>query len=239
MKKKRSKEAFAYVRSTGKPSIEEQRRLTKLCVTRLGVDLVSEFADNFTDGNDVILGRSGFEALIANLEIQPHIKFVIIAEDECLSASALWRAVATTLIEGRGVRMVMANRDDPLRADVPPPNHIKAIGKAVADYERQWSYKKAGWALRARSMSGHKGGGRKYRYELATPEEVKKLRSSVKLAQRLRRRSPPMSYRQIADKLKSAGYLNARGEIYTPPSIKRMIEGLFCTGPSPRSKQLT
>lgn len=39
-----------------------------------------------------------------------------------------------------------------------------------------------------------------------------------------------MSYRAIAEKLEAAGYLNERGALYNPASVKRMVEGRLIVG---------
>jgi hypothetical protein len=80
---------------------------------------------------------------------------------------------------------------------------------------------------RIRSERG-KCEGRKTRIERAerenNPDLVKSLTEAVEMAKRLRRASPKTgergSLRKISAKLAAAGYLNERGQPFTPNSIK-------------------
>ena len=77
--------------------------------------------------------------------------------------------------------------------------------------------------------AGKKVEGRKRRVERLDADDAQRLAEAVSLAKRLRRASPKTgersSYREIAEKLERAGYLNERGARYNPASVKRMVEG--------------
>jgi hypothetical protein len=71
--------------------------------------------------------------------------------------------------------------------------------------------------------------GRRRRVERLNNDDAQRLAEAVALAKRLRRASPKTgkrsSYREIAEKLEAAGYLNERCTRYNPASVKLMVEG--------------
>ena len=66
--------AFAYLRKSSAPTLEEQRRAIERHASDLGCRVVTEFSDPVISETDPVAGRTGFEALLARLEVRTQSK---------------------------------------------------------------------------------------------------------------------------------------------------------------------
>ena len=221
--------AFAYLRESSAPTLEEQRRAIERHASDLGCRVVTEFSDPVISETDPVAGRTGFEALLARLESERRVKLVLISDSAQLGRHLMPRLIGTTLLSGRGVRLVAADGEDISTTLIPTSKLLKLVGNSVSEYEKKWTQKKILRSRQAKRAAGFKIGGRKKRSEMLSPVEAERFAEAIALAKKLRRSRPsvakPLSYSAIAARLLEAGHLNERGVLYSPASIKAMVDG--------------
>ena len=124
------------------------------------------------------------------------------------------------LMKARGYELVPVDAPDYFTDETPTAVMVRQLLGAVAQFEKASLVQKLRKARERRKAVAGKCEGRKSLAELH-PE-------AVKLAKRLRRKSPKTSkrrsFREIAQMLAQDGHLNENGANYSPRAIKAMAE---------------
>ncbi len=133
------------------------------------------------------------------------------------------------LLRDQGIELIAADSPGSFVDDTPTAALIRQVLGAVAQFEKAALVAKLKGARDRKRRETGKVEGRKRRVERLDAKGAASLAAAVREAKRLRRASQKtgerMSYRNIAQKLEAAGYVNERGVRYNPASIKRMLEG--------------
>ena len=232
--------ALAYYRTSSAANIgqdrdskKRQRHAVTAFADRAGFQIVDEFRDEAVSGKDPIEGRPGFAALLERI-VGNGARVVIVEDASRFARHLLTQESGIALLVNIGVRVLTANGDDLTDSDDEFRVAMRQIMGVFSQLEKTRLVKKLKVARDRKRAAGKKVEGRKRRVERLNDDDAQRLAESVALAKRLRRASPKngerLSYRSIAEKLEAAGYLNERGALYNPASVKRMVEGRLIVG---------
>ncbi|MBR1033856.1 MULTISPECIES: recombinase family protein [Bradyrhizobium] len=221
---KAKRAAVAYLRTssaanvgTDKDSDKRQRAAIEGFAKRAGFDLVNEFNDAAVSGADPIESRAGFAALLDRIESNG-VRTVIVEDASRFARELMTQELGILALINRGVRVLTANGDDLTDSTDPSRVMMRQIAGAFHQYEKARLVAKLKAAReRKRALVG-KVEGRKSWAEI-NPQ-------LVKVARRLRRRSPKgghRSLRAVAEELAKLGYVNERGVQFSPSSVKSML----------------
>jgi DNA invertase Pin-like site-specific DNA recombinase len=214
-------EAVAYIRTSSaanvgadKDSDKRQRAAIESFAKRAGFTLVNEFSDPGVSGADPIETRPGFSALLDRIEGNG-IRTVIVEDASRFARELVTQELGIIALIKRGMRVLTANGDDLTDSSDPSRKMMRQIAGSFAEYEKARLVAKLKVARDHKRAVAGKCEGRKSWAEI-NPELVREAR-------RLRRRSPKghqRSLRDVATELAKLGFVNERGGVFSPSSMK-------------------
>ena len=218
--------AVAYYRTSSaanvgadKDSLKRQKEAVKGYADRADLKIVQEFYDAAVSGADPIDERPGFHELL-NYLAGNGARVVLVENASRFARDLAVQIAGHDLMKARGYELIPVDAPDYFTDETPTAVMVRQILGAVAQFEKASLVQKLRKARERRKAAVGKCEGRKSLAELH-PE-------AVKLAKRLRRKSPKTgkrrSLRLTAQVLSQDGYLNENGAIYSPRAIKAMVE---------------
>jgi DNA invertase Pin-like site-specific DNA recombinase len=221
----KSTPVVAYIRTSSAANVgadkdSETRQLTAIAgyAKRTRYVVVEEFRDPAVSGADPIETRPGFAKLLDRIE-DNGVRTVIVEDASRFARELVTQELGILALIRRGVRGLTANGDDLTDSSDPSRKMMRQIAGAFAEYEKARLVGKLRAARERKRTATGKCEGRKSYAEL-DPE-------LVRVAKRLRRRSPKggqRSLRDISAELARLGHVNANGRPFSASSIKSMIE---------------
>jgi DNA invertase Pin-like site-specific DNA recombinase len=225
-RKEKGGNSVAYMRTSSAADVgadrdsgKRQRAAIEGFAERAGFQVLEWFYDPAVSGADPIETRPGFAALLDRIEGNG-VRTVLVEDASRFARDLVAQELGLLALIGRGVRVLTASGDDLTDTSDPSRVMMRQIAGSFAQYEKARVVCKLRAARERKRQSVGKCEGRK-RFAEAVPD-------TVRLAKRLHRQSPKghrRSLRAIAAELAEQGYLNKRGEPYSPSSIKSMIDG--------------
>jgi DNA invertase Pin-like site-specific DNA recombinase len=215
--------AVAYLRTSsatnvgeGKDSDKRQRAAINEYAKRAGYDLVDEFYDPAINGDDEIVQRRGFAALLDRIESNG-VRTVIVEDVSRFARKLLTQELGIIALAQRGVTVLTVSGDDLTNTDDEMKVFMRQVAGAFAQLEKARLVRKLKNARDRKRSEGGKADGRKRWADVnpALVQEAKRLRGTS-----LR---PDRSLREIAVELAKLGFLNERGAVFSPPSIASML----------------
>jgi len=222
-RKQKQVEAVAYIRTSSaanvgadKDSEPRQRAAIEGFAKRAGFALVAEYTDAAARGADPIETRPGFSALLDRIEGNG-VRTVIVEDASRFARELITQELGIIALISRGVRVLTANGDDLTDGSDPSRVMMRQIAGAFHQYEKARLVAKLKGARDRKRAAGGKAEGRKRWIDLKPElvQEAKRLRGPS--------RRPARSLREIADELEKLGYVNERGVMFSPSSIKSML----------------
>lgn len=216
--------AVAYIRTSSaanvgadKDSDKRQRAAIEAFARRAGFTLMGEFTDAAVSGADPIETRRGFAELLDRIE-DNGVRTVIVEDASRFARELMTQELGILALIQRGVRVLTANGDDLTDSTDPSRKMMRQIAGAFHEYEKARLVAKLKAARERKRAVAGKCEGRKSWAEI-NPELVRE-------AKRLRRRSPKghqRSLRDVATELAKLGFVNERGGVFSPSSVKSML----------------
>ncbi len=216
--------AVAYIRTSSaanvgadKDSDKRQRAAIEAFARRAGFTLMGEFTDAAVSGADPIETRRGFAELLDRIE-DNGVRTVIVEDASRFARELMTQELGILALIQRGVRVLTANGDDLTDSSDPSRKMMRQIAGAFHEYEKARLVAKLKVARERKRAVAGKCEGRKSWAEI-NPELVRE-------AKRLRRRSPKghqRSLRDVALELAKFGFVNERGGVFSPSSVKSML----------------
>lgn len=217
-------EAVAYIRTSSaanvgadKDSDKRQRAAIEAFARRAGFTLMGEFTDAAVSGADPIETRHGFAELLDRIE-DNGVRTVIVEDASRFARELMTQELGILALIQRSVRVLTANGDDLTDSSDPSRKMMRQIAGAFHEYEKARLVAKLKAARERKRAVAGKCEGRKSWAEI-NPELVRE-------AKRLRRRSPKghqRSLRDVATELAKLGFVNERGGVFSPSSVKSML----------------
>ena len=218
--------AVAYYRTSSaasvgpdKDSLKRQKEAVQSYVKRRGHKIVREFYDAAVSGADPIDERPGFRDLLEYLAGNG-AQIVLVENASRFARDLAVQIAGHDLMKARGYELIPVDAPDYFTDETPTAVMVRQILGAVAQFEKASLVQKLRKARERRKAAVGKCEGRKSLAELH-PE-------AVKLAKRLRRKSPKTgkrrSLRQVSLFLAESGHLNENGNVYSARAIKAMTE---------------
>jgi DNA invertase Pin-like site-specific DNA recombinase len=177
---------------------------------------VDEFYDPAIKGEDEIVQRPGFAALLDRIESND-VRTVIVEDVTRFARKPLTQEFGIIALSQRGVTVLTVSGDDLTNTEDEMKVFIRQVAGAFAQLEKARLVRKLKAARDRKRAAGGKAEGRK-RWADVNPQlgqEVKQLRGT-----QLR---PAMSLGEIAAELDKLGYRNERGAMFSPTSIASML----------------
>ena len=218
-------EAVAYYRTSSQTnvdgdSVERQRAAVQSYARSNGITVVSEYYDAAVSGADPVLGRDGFAAMIDHIAGNG-VRAILVESPDRFARDLIVAETGYAWLAEQGIDLIPTTAPTYFTDGTPTSKLIRQILGAVAEFDKTQTVAKLKAARDRIKAATGKCEGRKSHAELRP--------GMVKEAKRLHRRNPRTgkrrSLRRIAGELASLGYLNERGMIYGPQSIKAMVAG--------------
>jgi DNA invertase Pin-like site-specific DNA recombinase len=218
--------AIAYLRTssaanvgTDKDSERRQREAIQRFAKGAGYDVVDEFYDAAVSGADAIDARAGFAAMLKRIEGNG-VRTIIVETASRFARDLMVQEVGYAKLRERGIELIAADSPQSFIDDTPTAKLVRQVLGAIAEFDKAMTVAKLRGARERRRKEVGKCEGRKSHAEL-NPDLVRE-------AKRLRRRSPKTgdqrSLREISTQLARMGYLNSRGQRFSPSSVKGMVD---------------
>ncbi len=222
----KTRSAVAYYRTSSatnvgadKDSLKRQKEAVRSYAARGGFEVVREFYDAAVSGADPIHERPGFVDLLQYLSSNG-AQVVLVETASRFARDLAVQIAGHDLMKARGYELIPADAPDYFTDETPTAVMVRQILGAVSEFEKASLVQKLRKARERKRDALGKCEGRKKLIELHP--------ATVAEAKRLRRKSPKTgkrrSFRTIAQLLANKGHLNENGAIYSPQSIKNMIE---------------
>ena len=216
-------QAIAYLRTSSstnagpdKDSDKRQRAAIQAFAKANGFVVVDEFYDAAVSGTDPIAERPGFKAMLDRIAGNG-VRVIIVESPDRFARDLLVQLTGHNYLKTLGVELIPATAPDFFTEDTPTAVLVRQVLGAVAEFEKTSLVSKLKAARDRKKAETGKCGGRKSHAE-RNPEVAA-------LAQQLRGARPQPSLRDIAAELARRGYLNQRGNEYSPSAVVSMLEG--------------
>ena len=218
--------AVAYLRTSSatnvgadKDSDRRQREAIQGFARRAGIEVVDEFYDPAVSGGDPVESRPGFIAMLKRIEGNG-VRTIIVETASRFARDLMVQEVGYAKLRERGIELIAADSPQSFIDDTPTAKLVRQVLGAIAEFDKAMTVAKLRGARERRRKEVGKCEGRKSHAEL-NPDLVRE-------AKRLRRRSPKTgdqrSLREISTQLARMGYVNSRGQRFSPSSVKGMVD---------------
>jgi DNA invertase Pin-like site-specific DNA recombinase len=222
--------AIAYLRTSSaanvgadKDSEHRQRRAIDAFAKQNGFEIVAEFYDAAVSGADHVNTRDGFAAMLKRIEANG-ARTIIVETANRFARDLMVQEVGYAMLRDRGIELIAADSPTSFLDDGPTSKLIRQVLGANAEFDKAMTVAKLRGARERIRREKGKCEGRKSFAEMDAEDKT----DVVAQAKRLHRNSPKTgkrrSLREIAKELASLGYLNERGQVFNPKSVKRMLE---------------
>lgn len=218
------KKAVAYMRTSSSTNVGEdkdsqkrQRAAIEAFAQVAGYEIADTdwYYDPAVKGADAIETREGFAAMLARIEGNG-VRTIIVETANRFARDLMVQEVGFDMLKKQGITLIAADSPQAFVDDTPTATLIRQILGAVAQFEKASLVAKLkGARARKAKETGTKCGGRKSYAEINA--------EMVTLAKACDKQN--MSLRQIAQVLFDAGFKTATGNVFSPSSIKSMVEG--------------
>lgn len=216
-------QAIAYLRTSSstnagpdKDSDKRQRAAIQAFAKANRFVVVDEFYDAAVSGTDPIAERPGFKAMLDRIAGNG-VRVIIVESPDRFARDLLVQLTGHNYLKTLGVELIPATAPDFFTEDTPTAVLVRQVLGAVAEFEKTSLVSKLKAARDRKKAETGKCGGRK--------SHAERNPGVAALAQQLRGARPQPSLRDIAAELARRGYLNQRGNEYSPSAVVSMLEG--------------
>jgi len=148
------------------------------------------------------------------------VRTILVETANRFARDLMVQEVGYAMLKERGIELIAADSPHSFIDDTPTARLVRQVLGAIAEFDKAMTVAKLRGARERRRKEVGKCEGRKSHAEL-NPDLVRE-------AKRLRRRSPKTgdqrSLREISTQLARMGYLNSRGQRFSPSSVKGMVD---------------
>lgn len=220
--------AAAYLRTSSatnagpdKDSDRRQREAILAFANANGFEIVTERYDAAVSGADALDARSGFAALLKEIE-ETGVRTIIVETASRFARDLMVQEVGYAKLRERGIELIATDSQATFLDDTPTARLVRQVLGAITEFDKAITVAKLRGARDRKRATGRKVEGRK-----SLQERPGGLQLAAE-AKRLRRRSAKSgvrrSLREIANELASQGYLSASGKPLSTSVIARLIE---------------
>jgi len=225
MARKDFRPAMAYLRTSSaantgadKDSERRQRAAILAYAKRARIEITDMFYDAAVSGADPVAQRPGFAAMLERIEGNG-VRTIVVETANRFARDLMVQEVGYAMLKERGIEIIAADSPASFLDDTPTAKLIRQILGAVAEFEKAMTVAKLRAARDRKRADTGRCEGRKSHAE-SNPELVHE-------AKRLRRRSlkgRQKALREISAMLSTRGFVNGKGQPFSPSSIKSMTE---------------
>lgn len=148
------------------------------------------------------------------------VRTIVVETASRFARDLMVQEVGYAKLRERGIHLIAADSPQSFIDDTPTAKLVRQVLGAIAEFDKAMTVAKLRGARERKRKEVGKCEGRKSHAEL-NPDLVRE-------AKRLRRRSPKTggqrSLREISTQLAQMGYLNSRGQRFSPSSVKGMVD---------------